>query len=97
MSDLDIQADNFSLTSSLEEGLVFLHIEIDKMNKATLLELRSSMQDFKESCFSKGHDVIFATTSNEKTTKFWEMVEPCYEVRQLDETSWLGAWLTKEI
>lgn len=97
LSDITLKSENFELTSSLEGGLVFLHIEIEKINKTTLKELKTSMASFKESCAKRGHDVVFATTSNKKTTKFWQMIEPCYEVRQLDDTSWLGAWLTEEI
>tara|TARA_R110000851_G_scaffold258264_1_gene410696 strand:- start:10221 stop:10466 length:246 start_codon:yes stop_codon:yes gene_type:complete len=81
----------------LEKGLVFLHIEIIKFNKATLKELQKSMEDFKTGCYTQGYDVVFATTSNERTVRFWGLVEPCYEVVPLEDSGWLGSWLTKEI
>lgn len=96
-SNLQHETENFRLTSSLESGLVFLHIEIYKMNKTSIRDLQSSMTKFKEQCFQEGHDVVFATTANEKTTKFWELIEPCYKVVPLEDVGWLGSWLTKEI
>lgn len=91
------EAETFTLTSSLEEGLVFLHIEITKFDKATLKDLQKSMEDFKTGCHAQGYDVVFATTPYERTVRFWGLVEPCYKIVPLEDSGWLGSWLTKEI
>lgn len=74
-----------------------MHIELEQFNKTTLTSLKSSLKTFKEDCAQLGHSVVFATTPNKRTVKFWQLVEPCYQVEALRDQGWLGAWLTEEI
>lgn len=80
-----------------EGGYIFLHIHINSWGAGVIKGLKEDVQFVKSVYLKQGHDVVFATTQSEKVLKLWNMVEPCYEVRELDDNTWLGAWLTEEI
>lgn len=92
-----LTTEHFSITTTVEEGLLFLHIDLPKVNRKSLQAIRQGMDDFKEQCLGEGYDVVFATTSKKQTVKFWEFIEPCYKVEKLRDVGWLGSWLTEEI
>ena len=89
--------DGYDLEIVKEEGFIFLHIHINTWGLSVVRGLKEDVQFIKDTYIKQGHDVVFATTTNEKFIKLWNAIEPCYEVVQLNEYTWLGSWLTEEI
>ena len=86
-----------TLTIEKVENLVFLHLVAHRWGKDTLKffreELEKVLLHFKE----LKYDVVFVYANEQQTTKFWQLVKPCYTLQSLDGRGYLGSWLTEEI
>ncbi len=89
--------DEYDLEIVEKGGFIFLHIHLYKWGVGAVKALKEDVQFVKEVYAKEGHDVVFALTEDQKITKLWNMVEKCYDLQQLRDKSWLGAWLTEEI
>lgn len=89
--------DEYDLEVVEVQGFLFLHIHLRGWGTKVIKGLKEDVEYFVNSPLVEGHDVVFALTDDKKITKLWNMVRPCFEIRQLEDDSWFGAWLTKEI
>jgi hypothetical protein len=84
------------VTTEKGEVFIFLHFTTDSWGKSFFKEMKELFPQILQEFKGKGFDVIFATTQNPKSIKFWNMIKKCYTVVQLDDNAWLGSWLTKD-
>ena len=98
--NLYIHMDNDRFKLSLNEagGFVFLHMEMKDWSTNTLKELKEGVESFMSELNNKGHDIVFATTDDEKTLKFWQMIKPCDQVTLFGDRDQyiMGSWFTEE-
>jgi len=76
-------------------GFIFIHTEISSnWNKSMLKRLKSGVEGLFKELESEGHEWAFATSDDEKSTRFWNMVKPCETVEKFGPNNeyWIGAW-----
>ena len=93
----EYEREGYSLDVTKEGGYIFLHIHLDKVTPKKIRDVRVLVEELKASFLEEGHDVVFATTPNRNILKMWQMIEPCYQIVPLEDSGWLGSWLTEEI
>lgn len=89
--------DCYDLEVVNEQGFLFLHIHLSGWGPGVVKSLKEDVEYLVNSPLVEGHDVVFALTEDKKITKLWNLIRPCFELRQLEDDSWFGAWLVKEI
>lgn len=92
--------DRYELMVEEGGGETFLHLDVYKWNKTTLLMLREELDQIIEECANKGKEVVSFYLPVSWSTKFHEMVKPTdFEVEFDDGVNDYIArgWFTKEI
>ena len=90
--------DDFLVEINEAGGHAFLHLEMHKWSKSALKELRLVLDLLEVQYRDKGHDVLFATTDNEKVVKFWNLVRPCDILQKFGPRNeyYIGSWIIME-
>jgi hypothetical protein len=91
-----ISGDEFEVTMENIEGFVFLHLSITSFNHTVVKKLRVLLDVILSEVSEKGHNIVFATTTNKKILKLWNMIRPCFETQEVAKDAWMGSWLTFE-
>lgn len=97
MSNVYHREEDFILTYEHEQGFVFLHLEVLKWTNEVRKRVRIVLDKLLLEFEKRGHDVVFGTTQDIQSVRLWEMVKPCFELKELNtplEKGWIGAWLT---
>lgn len=76
------------------EGFAFMHMEVGNWGKSQLRELRRVREDLRSHLRSEGYEWVFATSDTKKSTKFWNLMEPCHTINKFgpNDEYYIGAW-----
>jgi len=99
MSYIYFEDEDMKVEVQEEGGYIFLHMSAEKWNKKILRTIREVVDRLVEDLKSEGHEWAFATSEDEKSVKFWNIVKPCYTIKKFgpNEEYWIGAWNFEEI
>lgn len=93
------ETENYIASIETISGYLFLHLDVYKWNKTVCIELREELDKALLKFEEMGHDVLFVTSSSEKSVKMWNMIKPCFTVHKLEKgptVGWMGSWITGE-
>lgn len=79
-------------------GHAFLHMDIDEWSASSYRALKKNVLKVLEFMKKSKHDLVFATTDDEKITKLWGRLVPLEELQTFGPHNeyWIGAWDTEE-
>lgn len=67
---IEIYSDeNFDVKVEEQEGIMFLHCDVENFNKSVLKQMKAVMEEIKVAAFCHGWDEIFSYTPNPKFAK----------------------------
>lgn len=79
-------------------GFIFIHMSVKEWNKDTYKLIKSGANSLFDKLKDEGHEWAFATSNQKQSTKFWNMVRPCYTINKFgpNDEYWIGAWNFEE-
>lgn len=75
-------------------GYVFAHMVSHKWSKRVYLKSKEVFYQMLKVAEGKGYELVFATSDEEKSAKFWKMMAPLEELNKYGphQEYWIGAW-----
>ena len=93
-----IDNDDIRMSYTTKGGFVFLHLEVHNWSLSAYKAIKQSVKEVRETLAKQGHELVFATTADEKITKLWSRAHPLYQLDKYGPggNEWIGAWETKD-
>lgn len=92
------QDDNVHARVHEKDGFAFIHLDVEEWNRQALRTVKKGMEDLQEHLKEEGYEWLFATSEDEMSVKFWNLIKPTHTVKKFGprDQYWIGAWKFEE-